>query len=319
MAGTAAGGSGGGGARVRAALLLAAALVSWGTAVSLGAWRDRHHAIPPAADEILYLRGGEAAPRLALGFDAILADVYWIRAIQHFGGARRAADDADRSYRLLYPLLELTTSLDPHFTVAYRFGAIFLSEPFPGGPGRADQAIALLERGLAADPKKWQYAHDAAFVHYWWRRDYKAAAEWFDRGSRIEGAPWWLRSMAATTLAQGGDRQSSRRLWQQLHETADNDWLKSSADRSLAQLDAMDQMDTLAVLIRRYREAAGEAPETWEALRPYGLRGVPLDPTGTPFVLDTLAPGGVILSPKSSLYPLPPDMAPGQGSAGHAP
>lgn len=319
MAGAASGGSGGSQTRVRAALLLGAALVSWGAAVSLGAWRDRHHAIPRTGEEILYLRGGDAAPRLALGFDALLADVYWIRSIQHFGGTRRAADDADKSYRLLYPLLELTTSLDPHFTVAYRFGAIFLSEPPPSGPGRTDQAIALLDRGLAADPKKWQYAHDAAFVHYWWRRDFKAAASWFDRASRIEGAPWWLRSMAATTLAQGGDRESSRRLWQQLRENADNDWLRSSAERSLAQLDAMDQMDALAGLIRRYTDATGNAPESWEALRPYGLRGVPLDPTGTPFVLDSLAPGGIIVSPKSSLFPLPPDMAPRQDSPDHTP
>ena len=118
--------------------------------------------------------------RAALGFDAILADVYWIRAIQHFGGTRRA-QESDKTYKLLYPLLDLTTTLDPHFNVAYRFGALFLSEPYPAGPGRADLAISLLERGLAADPKRWQYAQDAGFVYYWFRQDYKAAAEWFDR------------------------------------------------------------------------------------------------------------------------------------------
>ena len=105
------------------------------------------------------------------------------------GGPRTS----DKSYKLLYPLLDLTTTLDPHFNIAYRFGAIFLSEPYPGGPGRTDQAIALLERGLAANPTRWQYAQDAGFVHYWYRQDYKAAAEWFDRAARIEGAPWWLR------------------------------------------------------------------------------------------------------------------------------
>ena len=74
-------------------------------------------------------------------------------------------------YELLQPLLDLTTTLDPFFTVAYRFGAIFLSEVPPGGPGRPDQAIALLEKGIAAQPGKWQYFHDIAFVHYWQLRD----------------------------------------------------------------------------------------------------------------------------------------------------
>ena len=76
--------------------------------------------------------------RAALGFDAILADVYWIRAIQHFGGTRRS-EGGDKSYKQLYPLLDLTTTLDPRFTIAYRFGAIFLAEPYPAaraGPTR---------------------------------------------------------------------------------------------------------------------------------------------------------------------------------------
>ena len=45
------------------------------------------------------------------------------------------------------PLLDLTTTLDPYFSIAYRFGAIFLSEASPGGPGRPDQAVALLAEG----------------------------------------------------------------------------------------------------------------------------------------------------------------------------
>ena len=299
--------------------LLTAAAMMWGAAVSIGAWRDRHHARPPVADDVLYLRGGASVRRLALGFDAIVADIYWIRAIQHFGSTRRAAAGGDRSYGLLYPLLDITTTLDPRFSIAYRFGAMFLSEPYPSGPGRTDQAIALLERGLAADPKKWQYAEDAGFVHYWWRQDYKAAAEWFDRASRIEGAPWWLRSMAATTLAEGGDRQSSRQLWQQLHESADNDWVKNNAKLRLEQIDALDQIDGLAALVRRYVDANGRPPRAWGALAPYGLRAVPLDPSGTPFNLDAAAAGGVALSPRSALSPLPPSLTNKAANTGRTP
>jgi tetratricopeptide (TPR) repeat protein len=296
-----------------AAALFAGAVLMWGAAVSLQAYREGHYALPPAASDVLYFRAGSALPRVALGFDAILADVYWIRAIQHFGGTRRAAG-GDRSYNLLYPLLDLTTTLDPHFSVAYRFGAIFLAESYPDGPGRADQAIALLERGLAADPTEWQYAQDAGFVHYWWLHDYKAAAAWFDRASRIEGAPWWLRSMAATTLAEGGDRQSSRRLWQQLYETSDDSWVKNNAALRLTQLQALDQIDALAALVRRYTQQFGGRPDSWGALvSRRWLAGIPLDPSGTPFELDQTAPGGVSLSPRSPLSPLPPQFAPKTG------
>jgi tetratricopeptide (TPR) repeat protein len=281
-------------------------MVWWGAALSLQAYREAYHALPPVADEVLYFRGGPAVARAALGFDAILADVYWIRAIQHFGGTKRS-EGGDKSYKFLYPLLDLTTTLDPHFNIAYRFGSIFLSEPYPAGPGRTDLAIALLERGLAADPKRWQYAQDAGFVHYWWRQDYKAAAEWFDRASRIEGAPWWLRAMAASTLVEGGDRQSSRQLWKQLYETTDDKWVRDNAQLKLAQLKALDDIDALALIVRRFAEVRGAHPADWnELVAMRWLAGVPLDPSGTPYELRPDAPGGVALSQKSSLSPLPP-------------
>ena len=72
---------------------------------------------------------------------------------------------------------------DPQFNTAYRFGAIFLAEPYPGGAGRPDLAIALLQKGLAARPDKWEYMEDIGFVHYWWRHDYEAAAQWFQRAA----------------------------------------------------------------------------------------------------------------------------------------
>ena len=306
-------GAGRRGVRGGAVALLTAAAFGWGAALTLQAFREAHHPLPPVSSEILYFLGGAAVSRAALGFDAILADVYWVRAIQYFGGMKRAVG-GDKSYELLYPLLDLTTTLDPHFSIAYRFGAIFLSDSPPAGPGRTDQAIELLERGLAANPKNWWYAHDAGFVHYWWRQDYKAAAEWFDRASRIEGAPWWLKSMAATTLAEGGDRRSSRQLWQQLSETADNDWVKNNARLRLSQLEALDQMDALAVLVRRYAERFGRRPASWrELVSLRWLAGVPLDPSATPYELRPDAPGGVALSERSALVPLPPQLTKNPG------
>ena len=181
---------------------------------------------------------------------------------------------------------------------------------------RTDQAIALLERGLAADPGRWQYAQDAGFVYYWWRQDYKTAAAWFNRASRIEGAPWWLRSMAATTAAEGGDRRSSRQLWRQLYETTDDKWVRSNAELRLAQLTALDDMDALAVLIRRYAGARGHPPATWNELVAAGwIAGVPVDPSGTPYLLKPDAPGGVALSEHSSLSPLPPQLTKKAGPA----
>ena len=272
-------------------------------AIALQVGRDR--AYPrndPDTQKLLYVRSPEALQRMALGFDALLADVYWIRAIQHFGGDRLESRRA-RRYELLYPLLDITTSLDPYFNIAYRFGAIYLSEAFPGGPGRPDQAIALLRKGLVAQPTKWQYFHDIAFVHYWALRDPVAAAHWFQRAAEQPGAPNWLRPVAAAMLTQGKDRTSSRFLWQQML-ASDQEWIRRRAEHALQQLDALDQIDGLHALIAQTPKPPGE-PYAWEWFaRVRGHRGVPLDPSGAPYELDP-ASGQVTVSKDSVLFPLP--------------
>jgi hypothetical protein len=242
---------------------------------------------------------------MALGYAALAADVEWIRAIQHYGRSRNASAATPQTYPLLYPLLDRATTLDPLFNMAFRFGAIFLAEPPPGGPGRPDLAIALLKKGIEARPTWWQYYQDIGFVHYWLLHDYKAAAEWFDRGGRIEGAPWWLRTMAAVVLNRGGDRGSSRMLWQQMLESTDNAYVRDKALLSLQQLDAMDLIDQLHLIVGRYRAKTDRLPESWTTLIQAGaLREVPLDPAGEPFQLDP-STGRVTLAPSSPLYPLP--------------
>jgi hypothetical protein len=121
----------------------------------------------------------------------------------------------------------------------------------------------------------------------------------------VAGAPWWLKSLAAVTLAQGGDRRSSRLLWQQLRETADNDWLRTNADWRLTQLDALDQIDELRWGVRQYAQRLGRLPQSWIDLERAGLvRGRPVDPAGTPYELDPTT-GNVTVARTSRLFPLP--------------
>jgi hypothetical protein len=301
--------------RVAAGVAVIAALMA--AAVQVQAIRERTY--PEATDEdvSLYLTSGTAVRRLTFAYPTLAADLYWIRAIQYYGGTkgRLAAEspllappqilaDPSAGYPLLYPLLDLTTTLDPRFNAAYRFGAVFLAEPYPNGPGRPDLAITLLEKGLRERSDKWEYMEDIGFVHYWYTHEYREAAEWFGRASRAPGAPWWLQSLAATTLAQGGDRRTSRQMWEAIRQSAENDWLRHDAERRLVQLRALDEIDQLQQSVRTYVRRTGQAPANWAALAAAGLvPGIMVDPTGVPY---ELGPNGTVkLSPSSSLGPLP--------------
>ena len=266
--------------------------------------RDRAY---PREDQVsatlLYVRSGDALRRLALEYRPVVADVYWIRAIQHYGGGRLVGAGGRSRYELLQPLLDISTSLDPYFRIAYRFGAIFLSEPYPGGPGRPDQAIALLKKGIVAQPDAWQYHHDIGFIYFWHLHDYRAAADWFSRAADQPGAPNWLRPIAASMLTRGSDRTAARFLWQQILKS-DQEWLRRTAERNLVQIYALDQMDQLDEIVRRFPPAPGE-PHSWASIvRRGGLPGIPVDPMRVPYALNPDT-GHVTISPQSPLFPMP--------------
>ncbi len=279
-----------------------------GAATGLQLVRERAYAFERVEDQVLYVRDGLMMRRAALSYDAALADVYWIRSLQHYG-SERLKPAGQRRYDLLYPLLDLATTLDSRFTVGYRFGAIFLAEPHPGGAGRPDQAIALLKKGITFNPGRWDYYHDIGFIYYWNLHDYGNAAEWFRRGGALPGAPWWLNTYAAVMLSRRGDRQSSRAMWRQLAASEENEWLQQTAHLRLAQLDAMDQIDALERLVKEFARVTGKLPASWEeVVRAGQLRGVPVNPAGAPYTLD-LAAGKVTPAVWSKLHPLPVEPA----------
>lgn len=289
------------------ALFVVATLVLMCTAVQ--AVRDRRFLVDTTGPAILYIDSGEVLQRFALSFDTVWADIYWIRAIQHYG-AMKLVDEASSDYSLLFPLLDITTTLDPQFNAVYRLGAIFLTEAYPNGPGRPDLAVALLQKGVAANPDRWEYLQDIGFVYYWSLHDYREAARWFQLASEVPGAPWWLRALAATTLSEGGNRAGSRLLWQQLYRSADSDWMRQEASRRLAQLDALAQIELYERAVAVFRERRGRGPRTWpELIADSGLTTVPRDPTGAEFVLDPRT-NEVTVSEQSLLFPLPDEPRP---------
>ncbi len=281
-------------------------------AIAVQVVRDRRWTPYEPENSVLWLRSGETAKRLALSFDSLASDIYWIRTVIYYGGRRRA--ETHRGYDQLYPLLDLVTSLDPHFKVAYRFGSLFLSEPPPegrAGPTKPSRSSS----GVSSRTGDWEYYQDIGFVHYWWRHDYKSAADWFKRAADRPGAPNWLIGLAATTLAVGGNRDSSRQLWTQLLNDVDAQYIQNTARHRLQQLDAMDAIDELTKVMQRFKEREGRLPRTWQELvAAEHLAGVPVDPSGLPFVVDP-STGRLDVSRQSPLWPLPTESTvPGAGA-----
>lgn len=278
-------------------------------AISLQVARERWYPEVASPVDEVYFTSGDGVGRLALSFKSVLADVYWIRAIQYFAATRLKGAPAPAS-DLLFPLLDIATTLDPAFNIAYRFGAIFLAEGRDRGLSHPELAIKLLDKGFASNPHKWQYLYDKAFVYYWTYRDAGTAAHWFAEAGKVPGSAEWLPGLAAYMLAQGGDRRSSRFLFQQILQTAEHEYMKKTAQWRLGQLDVLDLIDQINPVLERYAETTGSGATGWQPLVSGGwLPGVPVDPDGLPLIL---APGGLraALDPRSTFYPLPDEPPP---------
>lgn len=240
---------------------------------------------------------GRELRRFSLGYNGLLADIYWTRAVQYYGRQRIAGSN---DYSQLGRLLEVTTHLDPHLRIAYRFGAIFLAERPPAGAGDPGRALALLRQGIVANPGEWRLWQDVGFINYWDLHDYSSAVRAFATGSRIPGALVWMKTMAAAVAAKGGNLETSRQLWVEVLMNAGTESVKRSALEHLAAIRAREDMNQLDALLNLFRQRTGHTPENLEALVRVGmLHSIPRDALDYPY---RIAPDGHAgLSPESGI------------------
>ncbi len=238
---------------------------------------------PNLIRDTLYISSPSALKRMSLGYTGLLADIYWTRAVQYFGShhARRAEE-----YNLLYPLLDITTRLDPKLTAAYRFGAVFLAEPPPQGAGQPAKAVELVKRGIQQNPNDWHFYYDLGFLQAWELHDYLSASRTFAQGAQLPNSNPALKVLAAAYASRGGDLETSRLLWSSLYETATNEEIRRNAFQHLQSMKADDDITQLEKLTDQYRSQTGHYPSSFSDLIAAGmLRGVPLDPAGKPYKL----------------------------------
>jgi hypothetical protein len=251
-------------------------------------------------EEVLYLWSGEQVRRLFPGFEGLAADIYWLRTVQYFGGER--VFSGDKGFELLRPLIEITTTLDPRLEIAYRYGAVFLCEQPPTGAGRPQEGIEVLAEGVRNLPHSWRLRQDLGFFRFLYLGDARGAAAELEEAASLPGAAYWLRTLAADLLAKGGDREASRRMWQQMYDQAEEGILHAHAEQRLAILDSEAAAERLTTLVREFERRHGRRPERLEELQQAGLWPEPLvDLNGVPFSYD-VSTGRVSVAPESPLW-----------------
>lgn len=275
-------------------ILLLTVLLGLLTVVGLSRLIESQRLGPDAAadEEQLYLNGA-TVKRVSLGFNGLVADWYWMRSLQYVGrrvlssGQGLQLDNLSTlNLKLLAPLLDTATTLDPQFMEPYEYAAIVLPEI------DVQQAIRITRKGIAANPSAWRLYQHLGYI-YWQQKDYKAARDAYGEGAKIPGAPAWMEAMKARIAVEGGSRATAREIYQRMYEQAGDDKVKEMARRRLQQLHSLEERDALRRLMRAYKSQVGRCPASWRdlgpALRALKLKldssGAPFDPSGVPYLL----------------------------------
>jgi len=245
-------------------------------------------------DEPLYLKPATAR-RLALAFNGLAADWYWMRSLQYVGGNIVEFEDAhpesftlaDIDLHLLPSLLRVCTALDPQFIAPYEYGAFVLPEV------DSEEAIALVNSGIANNPSSWRLHQHLGYI-YWRRKDYEKAAATYAAGAKLPGAPPWMAAMGARMKAEGGSRDAAREMYRHLYDSSNDTSVKDMVEKQVMRLDYLDQREAIRNLLNGYKSADGRCVSSWREvasqLRALGLTldaktGAPLDPSANPYEL----------------------------------
>ena len=250
-------------------------------------------------DSDLTLDGGRLRG-YALGADGLVADWYWMRALQYLGskivgagGFSMVHDLKPLNPRLLYPMLDNASTLDPRFLTVYTYGAMVLPDI------DAQQAIKLIEKGIEHNPGEWKLYHFLGYI-YWQQKDYQKSAEIYERGSQLPGAPSWMLMMASNMRSQGSSRDTARQIYTQMLNQAQDNETRIFARARLLGLDSLDEQDVIGAALKSFQNNTGRCPAAWKELLPWlrtsRIAGVErlrinrsqelIDPSDTPYLIE---------------------------------
>ena len=250
-------------------------------------------------DEDLAVQG-KKLKGYALGAEGLIADWYWMRSLQYIGGKllKRGIENVNiddltgLNPRLLYPLLDNATDLDPKLMAAFSYGATVLPAIDP------QQAIKLTEKGIANNPEQWRLYQYLGYI-YWKMNDFEKAATTYESGSKVPGAPAFFNWMAIRMRSEATDRETAREMYKQMLAEAVDDQSKRIAEFRIKEFAALDEREAIDRALTELRDRTGRCPGRLSEVVPL-LRNVRL-PEGNEFRLDA---SGNLVDPFERPYSL---------------
>ncbi len=224
----------------------------------------------------------EVAELLALGFDSLVADWQWIRAVQIAG---HRDEDPVMHAPVLGRLIEVVTHLNPRVDHPYRFAALWLVDT----ESSVRRANRLLDRGIAHHPTDWRMHFYKGFNHFFYLEENEAAAAEMEKASGLPGAPRYLGRLVARLRSQTGGLEAAAILLHQMLQETQDEYTRSEYMGALDEIEIERAAVFLDGARANYRRLHGRDIERVEDLllgeHPILLSLPPAEPGSLPVTL----------------------------------
>jgi len=224
-----------------------------GLAVTAIAVTVVHVRVPmePRADrDARFVPRPEVARVASLGFQPLVADIYWMQAVQVVGAE---TSNPARHGPLLGRLVDVVTTVDPWVGHPYRFAAHWMT----GSPEDVRFANRLLERSFEYHPDDWRNPFYLGFNRFFYLGDNQGAADALDRAAGLPGAPAYLARLVARLRADTAGLETSATFLAELVRASEDPQARAQYEAALLEIDTERRARFLDEAQQQFRRRAG--------------------------------------------------------------
>jgi tetratricopeptide (TPR) repeat protein len=217
------------------------------------------------------LPDGNVLRVLSLGFERVVADLFWIRTVYYIGDEHAS----DAKWPGAERLANLVTDIDPHFDSAY----VVMGSVLSNLRMDPDAAIRVLEKG-AANSDYWRIHFLLGFQYFMEKGEHTVAAKHIQRAFELGGPPY-LQFLISRLYTHGGDPSTGMQFIAARMQNEETPEVRAKLAKRYSDIWINRDLGLIDAAIERFREAKSREPKSIAELVASGtLASEPRDPRG---------------------------------------
>ncbi|MDY7032554.1 MAG: hypothetical protein SVY10_11690 [Thermodesulfobacteriota bacterium] len=237
---------------IRILILFTVILILFVSVLALQITIDKTPEKRESPESLLYLPSGPYIKTAVLGYDELAADILWIKAVLYFGKHVRT----DRDFKWLYNMLDIVTTLDPQYEIAYYFGGIVLAWEVDN----IELSNKILKKGMENIPHYWFFPFHIGFNYFFSQDQPEIGARYLAIASKLPNCPAYLSSLVGKLYAGSGKQEIALQFLVEGYAEAKRESIKKIYFKQLKEVLGEREYRMLMEKVERFKEQYGSYP-----------------------------------------------------------